>query len=93
MTVKEKTFELVTGAVAANRPRAKDPRPAVLALLHHELAGFGAVPEGLIDGSDLREGFANFFFGHSKKPFVFRVRGACSWGGNHDHEHALHGIS
>jgi hypothetical protein len=59
-------FEFVAGAIAANRPRAKDPRAAVLALLHHELAGFGAVPKRLVDRSDLREWFSNFFFCHSK---------------------------
>jgi hypothetical protein len=57
-------FEFVAGAVAANRPRAKNPRPAVLAFLHHELAGFGAVPKRLVDGRNFRERFANFFFGH-----------------------------
>ena len=53
-------FEFVAGAVAANRPRAKDPRSTVLALLHHELADFGAIPEGLIDGSDFGERFFDF---------------------------------
>ena len=47
-------FEFVAGAIAANRPRAKDPCAAVLALLHHELAGFGAVPKRLVDRSNFR---------------------------------------
>jgi hypothetical protein len=62
-------FEFVAGAVAANRPGAKDPRAAVLALLHHELAGFGAVPESLVDRGDFREGFSNLFFCHVTEPF------------------------
>ena len=45
-------FQFFAGAVAANRPRAEHPGAAVLALLHHELAGPGSVPERLVDGSD-----------------------------------------
>ena len=45
-------FQFVAGAVAANRSRTKDPGAAVLAFLHHELAGPGSVPERLVDGSD-----------------------------------------
>jgi hypothetical protein len=51
--------ELVARAIAANRPRAENPRAAVPALLHHELAGFSAVPKRLVDGSDLGEGLFN----------------------------------
>ena len=47
-------FQFFAGAVAANRPRAEHPGAAVLALLHHELAGPGSVPERLVDGSDFR---------------------------------------
>ena len=65
-------FEFVAGAIAANRPRAKDPCAAVLALLHHELAGFGAVPKRLVDRSNFRQWFFDFLLCHSKKPFVFR---------------------
>ena len=42
-------FELVAGAIAANRSRAKNPGAAVLAFLNHQLAGCGAIPERLID--------------------------------------------
>ena len=52
-------FEFVAGAIAANRPGTKDPCAAIFALLHQELAGFGALPKRLIDGSDFRKWFAN----------------------------------
>jgi uncharacterized membrane protein len=49
-------FELIAGAIAANRSRAKNPGAAVLAFLNHQLARFRAVPERLIDGRYLGKG-------------------------------------
>jgi len=54
-------FEPIAGAISANRPRAEHPGAALLAFLHHELAGFGAVPERLIDRSDFGERFFDYF--------------------------------
>src|SRR5258705_5195455 len=54
-------FELVTGAIAANRPRAEDPGAAVPAFLHHQFAGFGALPERLVDRSDFGKWFLKYF--------------------------------
>jgi hypothetical protein len=46
--------EFVAGAIATNGSRAKNPAAAVLAFLNHQFAGFGAVPERLINGRNLR---------------------------------------
>ena len=46
--------EFVAGAIAANGSGAEHPAAAVLAFLNHQFAGFGAPPERLIDGRNLR---------------------------------------
>ena len=50
-------LEFVAGAIATNWSRAKYPGGAVLAFLNHQLANFGAVPERLIHGRNLRDRF------------------------------------
>ena len=66
-------FEVATVALDADRPRAKNPRLTILAALHHQLAGFGAVPEGLVDRSDFRQGFFDVSgsFRHRFLPFKY----------------------
>ena len=41
--------EFFAGAIAAHGTRRKHPGRAVGAFLHHQFAGFGAIPEGLVD--------------------------------------------
>jgi hypothetical protein len=54
-------LEFVAGAIATNGSRAKHPGAAVLALLNHQLAGSGAIPERFVYGRYFRNGL----FGHT----------------------------
>ena len=66
-------FELIAGAIAANRSRAKNPGAAVLAFLNHQLAGSGAIPERLIYRRYFRNGLLvhTILVAHIKlSPFV-----------------------
>src|SRR5262245_9377003 len=67
-------FKLVAGAIPADRPRAKNPSAAVSALLHHQFAGFGTVPERSVNWGYFGGWFFYcFFFCHGKLLSLFVI--------------------
>src|SRR2546426_742282 len=62
-------FEFVACTFTADRSRAENPTAALLAFLHHQFAGFSALPKRLVNRSDFGQGLSNLFVRHIVEPF------------------------